>query len=184
MLHQVSQGMRSRNFLLWVTAIVLFPISGLLGYSSDELPELQFEELLEVLSVGTQMKTQDQLKQYPRMRLLYKEAGTSLSKSITEKQFLPDQVFGNLQSALGHHPGGDFALILQDVWILMELYEKFYHLNQGLISSGQAEPFVAFLEAIQKGFWERGGEGPLIAADSGRPNPIHYIRDTDLVFRR
>jgi len=162
--------------------ILLF--SPLIIWGQDDLPDLKLDELLEVVSIGTQMKTEDQLKENPRMKLLYREAGESILKSIARKEISPEIVFGNMQSALGHHSGEDFAMVLQDVWMLMELYSRFYELNRHLVSTGRVKPFVSFLQAIQRGLVDESVGRPLVASDRGSSNPLHFIREGDLLMKR
>lgn len=166
-----------------VACLLLVALSG--RAETDPLPHLPFEDLLDVVAIGTQMKTEGQLKHYPKMRMLYQDAGNSLRRSMQRGEFEPEQVFGNLQSALGHHSGRDFAMVLRDIWGLMELYQRFYDVNTELVRAGHLKPFEAFLTAICTGLFQRASGRPLVAADSGgKPNPIYYLRESDLLVQR
>ncbi len=171
----------SAGALLASAVIGLAPLTG-----AGELPRLAFSEVLDVVSSGTQMKVEDHLKRHPEMKPVYLIIGDSLGVSMRGKDLSPAQVFGQLQSDLKDHSNYEFTLILQEIWYLYDLYSQFYALNSDVLSDGGREPFVSFIEAIQKGM-EQEAEcrlnqqcTVLVATDGALPNPIFLLNESDL----
>ena len=170
---------------LWITGLWL--VTALVAEAEndsqhEQLPDLEFTELLEVVAIGVQLEKQSLLLREPSLKYIYRDAETSFKNILEENLFNPDQVFGRLQNDLGNHHGREYSLFLQSFWDVMLLYQEFYRLNADLFEAGVRTPFHAFLEAIHQGLQEDSTREILIAGDGGKVNPLNMIRSQELVF--
>lgn len=170
---------------LWITGwwLAMGVVAHAQNYSKHEqLPDLEFMELLEVVALGVQIEKQSLLVREPSLKSIYRDAETSFKNILEERLLNPDEVFGRLQKDLGNHHGRDYSLFLQSFWDVMILYQEFYRLNADLFEAGVRTPFHAFLEAIHQGLQEDTIREILIAGDGGKVNPLNMIRSQELVF--
>lgn len=148
----------------------------------EQLPDLEFTELLEIVSLGVQIEKQSLLLKEPGMKGIFQDAEASFREILDENLLNPEVVFGRLQNDLGNHQGRDYSLFLQSFWDIMLLYQEFFRLNEDLYEAGVRSPFRAFLQAIHNGLEKDLGREVLIAGDGGKVNPLNMIRSQELVF--
>lgn len=78
-----------------------------------EMPTLTFVEVLNVIATGVQMEKQVLIKRDPALRKVMRDAAESLGRILEKRLYEPEQVFGTLQTDLGHHEGREFAVFIQ-----------------------------------------------------------------------
>lgn len=147
---------------------------------AEALPNLEFVELLEVVSTSARLERENLVKESPEMAGILREARRSLSLASLDPDLTVDAVVGRLQEDLQSFPGREYARVLDRLWSLLGLYERFYELNETAIAAGERWRCAAFLLAMSEGLGKDAGRIALIAGDGGAANPIQWLRDQDL----